>query len=308
MQVHSDTLAELLATYQTRFGQDYNTSVETQSWKQIAQIVDSNSLYEKVPFSGAAPRVQDTTDGQVEYEDSAAYLIEVENREFQAGWEIKRAAFDDDRIGLWANKPSEMAEAVAEHPGEYIWGLIELNGNAYDGNPFYYASRSVGASATVNNILSGSGTDPVDLLYDLDLAQRRMFKFQTDKARAIKRMGNVITCSIDLFQAWFDALAVRTSTDTGEPTRAAPGEPTFQAGRYTVIVNPEATDSDNWQLHHVASTRKPFILTNRVAPKLEGTNNTSSHEWRNLKKAQYNTYARYGRGYADPRLSVLVSN
>lgn len=308
MQVNSDVLAALLTTYQTRFGQDYNRSLETQSWKNIAQIVDSNSLNEAVPFSGAAPRVIDTTDGTLQYEDVNDYLIEISNRVFQAGWSIKREAFDDDRIGLFASKPSEMAEAAAEHPGEYIWGLIELNGLAYDGTAFYANSRTIGASATIDNILAGTGTDPVALLTDLTAAQIQMFNFQTDKGRAIKRMGNVITCPINLFQNWFDALGVRSVNDAGEMTRVTPGEPFFTAGRYTVIVNPEATDTNNWQLHHVASTRKPFILTNRVAPILEGTISTDNYEWREERMAKYSTYARYGRGYGDPRLSILTTN
>ncbi len=36
-------------------------------------------------------------------------------------------------------------------------------------------------------------------------AQIRMFNFETDKGRKIKRMGNLITCPIDLFQTWYEA-------------------------------------------------------------------------------------------------------
>lgn len=308
MNVNSDVLAALLTTYQARFGQDYDKALETQSWREIAQVIDSNSLNETIPFSGAAPRVIDTTDGTLQYEDVDVFNIEISNRVFQAGWSIKREAWDDDRVGLWANKPSEMAEAAAEHPGEYIWGLLELNGLAYDGTAFYANGRTIGASATIDNILTGTGTDPVDLLLDLTTAQIQMFNFQTSKGRAIKRMGNLITCPINLFQNWFDALGVRSVNDSGEMTRVTPGEPFFTAGRYTVIVNPEATDTNNWHLHHVASTRKPFILTNRTAPTLEGTQSIESYEWREERVAKYSTYARYGRGYGDPRLSILTTN
>lgn len=308
MNVNSDVLAALLTTYQTRFGADYNAAYETQSWRQIAQVVDSNSLNEAVPFSGAAPRVQDTTDVTLQYEDVNDYLIEISNRVFQAGWSIKREAWDDDRVGLFAGKPSEMAQAAAEHPGEYLWSLIELNGLAYDGTAFYANSRTIGASSTIDNILAGTGVDPVDLLLDLTTAQTQMWNFTTDKGRKLKRMGNLITCPIELFQPWFDALGVRSVNDSGEQTRVTPGEPFFTAGRYTVIVNPEATDTNNWQLHHVASTRKPFIMTNRVAPMLEGTVSTDAYEWREERMAKYSTYARYGRGYGDPRLSILTTN
>lgn len=309
MQVNDDVLSTLLTTYQTRFGQEYNKSLEAMSWKQITTIVPSNTLNETIPFTGAAPRVQDTTDTVLQYEDSAYYSIDVSNRVFQAGWEIQREAFADDRLGLWANKPNEMAEAAAEHPGEYIWELIELNGLAYDDVAFYSASHVVaGLGAVVNNIQVGTGTDPVDLIYDLNLLQIKMFNFQTDKGRALKRMGNYITCSINLFQSWFDALAIRNANDTGEPTLVTPGEPTFQAGRYTVTVNPEATDTNNWQLHHIGTARSPFIMTDREPVILEGTLSTTSYEWREQRIAKYSTYSRYGRGYADPRLSVLVTN
>lgn len=308
MQVNSDVLAALLTTYKTRFGQDYNRSVETQTWRDIAQIVPSESLFEKVPFSGAPPRVQDTTDGTLSYEDSLAYMIEVENRVFQAGWVIQREAWDDDRVGLWVNKPTEMAEAAAEHPGEFIWGLIELNGNAFDNLAFYSASRTIGASGTINNIVTGTGVTKAQLLTDLNTAQVRMFNFGTDKGRRLKRMGNLITCPVELYQTWYEALAVPDVNQQGEQTRVAPGEPFFRVGRYTVIVNPEATDVNNWHLHHIASTRKPFILTDRVTPGLDGTKSTESYEWKEERMAKYSTYARYGRGYADPRLSVLVSN
>lgn len=308
MNVNSDVLAALLTNYQAQFGADYNKSLETQNWKQVCHIVNSENLFEKVPFSGAPPRVQDTTDGVLQFEDIRNYLITVENREFQAGWEISRSAWADDRIGLYASKPSEFAEAAADHPGEYIWGLIEANGLAYDGTAFYSASRTIGASATINNILAGGGVQPVDLLADLNTIQVRMFNFQTDKGRAMKRQGNLITCSIDLFQAWFDALAVANNTDTGAATRVPPGTTTFTAGRYTVTVNPEATDTNNWQLHSVEGSRKPFVMTDRETPHLEGTSSVESYEWRIEKKSIYSTYGRYGRGYGDPRLSILVTN
>lgn len=308
MNVNSDVLAALLTTYQSRFGAEYNKSMETQSWRNVAQVFQSTSLNETIPFSGAPPRVIDTTDGTLQYEDVGTYSIDTTARVFQAGWSIQREAFSDDRYRLFADKPAEMAQAAAEHPGEYIWGLIELNGNAFDGTAFYANSRTIGASANIDNLLAGTGTDPVDLAYDLNLAQIAMFNFQTDKGRAIKRMGNVITCPINLFQAWYDALGVRSVNDAGEQTRVTPGEPFFTAGRYTVIVNPEATDTDNWQLHCVTSTLKPFLLQDRESPRLEGTSTTDSYEWTRERVAYYSTYARYGRGYGDPRLSCNIVN
>ena len=309
MNVNSDVLAALLTTYQARFGADFNKSLETQEWREIAQVVESTTLNETVPFSGAAPRVQDTTDGTVQYEDASTYSISISNRVFQAGWSIQREAWADDRVGLFANKPSEMAEAAAEHPGEYMWGLIENNGLAYDGVAFYSASHlASGLGAAVNNIQSGTGVDPVDLLYDLNLSQIKMFNFLTDKNRKLKRFGNVITTPVDLYQTWFEALAVLNVNDSGAPTRVFPGGTSFTAGDYRVIVNPEATDANNWQLHHVSGNRKPFVLTWREAPRLEGTQTTNCYEWTEERMAKYSTYARYGRGYGDPRLSVLVTN
>lgn len=308
MNVNSDVLSALLTTYQTRFGAEYNRAMETQSWRNIVQVIPSETLNEKVPFSGAPPRVQDTTDGAVSFEDVGVYSIDVSNRVFQAGWEIQREAFNDDRYRLFQDKPAEMAQAAAEHPGEYLWGLIEANGNAYDGTAFYANTRVIGASANIDNLLGGTGTDPVDLAFDLNTAQIAMFNFQTDKGRPIKRMGNVITCSINLFQAWYEALGVRSVNDSGEQTRVTPGEPFFTAGRYTVIVNPEATDTDNWQLHSISGSIKPFLMTDRETPSLSGTGSTDTYEWSMLRKAQYVTYARYGRGYGDPRLSINVVN
>jgi hypothetical protein len=311
MNVTSDTLTTLLTVYQRRFGSEYNQALEGQTWKDLVLRVPSTSLKEAVPFSGAAPRVQDTTEGTLDYEDIRQYLVEVSNRVFQAGWMIEREAFSDDRYQLYGGKPGEMAEAAAEHPGEYIWQLIELNGLAYDGKAFYLASgggRSFGKGAVVDNIVPGAGTTPANLLADLNKCQIRMFGFETDKGRKIKRMGNLISCSIDLFQNWFEALAVLNDQDAGTRTVAMPGEPIFTAGRYTVVVNPEATDADNWQLHHIAGTRRPFLMTDREAPHLEGTISVDSYEWREERVAKYSTYGRYGRGYADPRLSILVTN
>lgn len=311
MNVTSDTLTTLLTVYQRRFGSDYNKALESQTWLDLVLRVPSTSLKEAVPFSGAAPRVQDTTDGTLDYEDIRQYLVEVSNRVFQAGWMIEREAFADDRYQLYAGKPGEMAEAAAEHPGEYVWELIELNGNAYDGLPFYSdagAGRAFGKGAVVDNILSGSGVSAANLLTDLNLAQIQMFNFETDKGRKIKRMGNLITTPIELFQTWFEALAVLDDQEAGERVVALPGEPFFRAGRYTVVVNPEATDANNWQLHHSAGTRKPFLMTDREAPHLEGTISVDSYEWREERVAKYSTYGRYGRGYADPRLSILITN
>lgn len=313
--VSTDFLTALLTNFQTRFGQTWNEPMSTDRLLAHANRIQSTTLKETVPFVGAVSGgPQDVTQGQVAFQNMQQFTLTITNREWSDAFAIKRAEFEDDRYKLYGDKPAEMAAGHKAHIGELIGDLPEagVTGLAYDGLTFFHATRTIGDSGTINNIVSGgfSGTPTVaEFLAALRAGQARAMAFKNNKGRKMGIRMNTIEVPDLLYDVAWEAFQTNASINTGAERNAAPPEGVFKAGQYTVVWNHRLTDVNNFHMYHVdpARGRFPYVWTDRTSPALQGTTSVDSEVWTELREAHYTTYGRYEAGFGEPRFALQIT-
>lgn len=305
----SDFLAALLTDYQADFEASFNRELDQSGVLGWLRTIRSDTKTVTIPFSGGVPTPQDTTGGKpIVYEDMEMYSITGEAKTWQAGVEIQREVFEDDRLGFFNSVPQDLVAGAVNHIGRYAKGLFETPGNAYDGGAFFATNRTIGNSGTIDNLLTGTGTDVPDLQTDLQTAVSKMTKYANDKGVIIGLKPNTIWAPVEIAQSLYQAFNPQLTPGAVSPIM--PGATaTFSGMGYTVHLVPELTDVNNWYVGFVGSnSNRPLGIILRSEPRLEGTIDVNSYEWRDLKKAQYSTYARYERFVGDPRLLIRIAN
>lgn len=312
MQVTSDVLAALLTNYQMQFGETWNRERDQSDGLKLARRVESKTNTETVPFRGGVPTPQKTTHSTLVFEDVSLYTMSMTHDEWQTGWQIERAVFEDDRLGLYANVPAEYAKAAANHVGRLIKGLPERTDIvAYDGGAFFGTTRTIGLSAAIVNTFTGTGTSVSQFQADLQTAWALMNLYQNDKGVVMGLEPNAILVPSALRQTAWQALNANQAAGNSALNQQVipPNVTSFSGSGYTVYVDEMLTDTNNWYLAYLGDGDQfPFVWTDRVTPQLSGTVDVNSPVWYKEKKVEYATYARYQVGFGDPRFCVRVVN
>jgi len=311
MITSSDFLAALLTNYQSQFGKTWNDRESVDVLLPLAQRVPSTTETETIPFvggNGTGPT--DSSKGPVAFKDRKQYSYSLTNKEWQDGFEIRRAVFSDDRLKMYADEPARMARSHQEHVARLIGQQFELATAtlAYDGIAFFANTRATGETGQVNdNLLTATGTytTAANIYTDINAGQTAAMAFTNDAGLAMGIRMNTIILPDDLYDIFYQGMTYNAYLQKPGEQLAPPGD-SFQVGAYNVILNRELTDAGDWYLAYVNPRvgAYPLCWTDREAPHLDGTTSTDSPEWRFELKAQYSTYGRYNAGVANPLYAI----
>jgi len=237
------------------------------------------------------------------------FNFSITNLEYQAALEVRRAALERDQLNLISPRINQLGQEAARHPGKLIFDLFETPGNAFDGSAFFADTRTIGNSANIDNQLAGTGTSIAQFQTDLAAARTQMRKFQDDEGRTMNLIGNVIVVPPDIELPVWQALNVQSEGGVSSTVVPATANGVLQGRGYTVVVNPELTDANDWYLCHVGPGQdKPWIWQVEKAPVLESDTNPSTREAILKRNFVYSVYGRYAVGSTDPRFIVKTTN
>lgn len=300
-------VAGALTTFRTIFNNAFDAASNLQPWRRIAMEVNSTSDSETHHWLGTVPAMVDVTHDTLHVEPLYAMDYTIQNNTYKAAFEVPRAFFEDEKLGLVTPKINQLAQEAARHPGQLIFQTVINNPLAFDGVAFISGSHVIGSSGTIDNDIAGSGITVAAFQTDLGTARGTMREFADDQGRPMNTLGNVIMVPAELEQIAFQA--VNGSLVPGSVNLVAPagGDGTFAGSGYTVIVNPYLTDATDWYLLSVNGGFAPFIYQTRVAPTLEPLADGSANAVFN-DKFIYSVRARYNVGVGDPRHIVRVVN
>jgi len=253
--------------------------------------------------------MQDVTHSQADLEGLHEFNFSITNLEYQAAIEVRRAALERDQLNLIRPRISQLAQEAARHPGKLIFDLFETPGNAFDGSAFFADTRTIGDSGNIDNNLTGTGTTVAQIQADLAAARTAMRKFQDDKGRTMNLIGNVLVIPPDQEQAFYQALNVQQEGGVNPAVVPANASGVTAGKGYTIIVNPELTDANDWYLCHVgAGDNRPFVWQEEKAPVLESDTDPMTREAILKRNFVYSVYGRYAVGSTDPRFIVKTVN
>ena len=276
--VTSDYLAGVLTTFRRGFSTEFAAASNMQPWRELVMGIDSTSDTESHNWFGTTPKMVDVTKGELQTEGLHAFTYSIQNKTWKAGIEVERATMEDDRVGQMRPALDGLAQEAARHPGELVFGLFNTNGVAFDNVAFFSDTRTLGRSANIDNILTGTGVTVAAFQTDLGVARAAMRLFQDDQGRPMNLVGNTIVIPAGLEQVVYQALNANQGT-IANPVIPANADGSFSVAGYLVVVNPYLTDLTDWYLIHRNGAFRPFIFQSRIAPALEGIT-TLEEVWR----------------------------
>jgi phage major head subunit gpT-like protein len=306
VSVTPELVTGALTTFRTIFNEAFDAASNLQPWRGIAMEVQSTGETETHHWLGTVPSMIDVTHDTLQVENLYAFDYSITNNTYKAAFEVPRSFFEDEKLGLVTPKIRQLAEEAARHPGQLIFQQVVTNPLAFDGVAFIADTRTIGASANIDNQIAGTGTSVAQFQTDLAAATAQMMLFQDDRGRPMSGIGNVIMVPPALRQVAYQALNTNQAAALNQMVAPPTGVIGSNEG-FQIVVNPYLTDTNDWYLLRVSGGFAPFIYQTRVAPTLEPLVEGSANAILN-DTFVYTVRARYNCGVGDPRHIVKTTN
>lgn len=151
--------ATALAALNTGFRNDFNgglTGVKP-LWEKVATRVTSTRSSNTYGWLGAWPGLRKWIgDRVVKRLSTSSYTVV--NESYEETVAVPRTAIEDDEFGIYGPMMASMAQTVAEHPDELVFGLLKAGFTTpcYDGQNFFDDEHPVG-DTKVSNMQAGAG-------------------------------------------------------------------------------------------------------------------------------------------------------
>lgn len=249
----------------------------------LAISYESMNASERQAFLGSAPRFRERQATRAP-EHVTAYKMDIENKTYDAFADIDEDDLADDTNGQFNRMIGELAESAARLPYELmIETMVAGNTSAvlsYDGQNFYSATHSLGASGTQTNLLTATeiptlnvatanAPTPEEIIDVLVGGAAYQMRYLDDKGRPMNQGARrfLAVVPMNMFASGLTALytnnlaAGRTNTIIGA-----------KAGGYEfdIIGEPTLTADTVAFLHRVdGRTRRPFIVQRRRGFRLQ---------------------------------------
>lgn len=252
-------------------------------WPELAMRVPSTGPSEDYAWVSGLPRMREMRGERIpkKLKDYGFTLV---NKEYEASVEVPQKDIDDDQTGKFLPIVRGIGESAREYPDELLFTSLIPNGFtnlAYDGQYFFDTDHQDGASGVQSNKLTLALTAD-----NFNIARVRLLSFKDDVGRPVNRRQELrLMVPLDLLSVAESIVEDRTLSTGGD-------NPNYQKAK--IIVNPWATDTNDWFLFNVAGVTKPFVVQERDFEPFDSLEKGS--ETRFMRRVNY--YGTYWRGNA----------
>jgi len=303
--VTPDLIAGATTSFETLFREAFLAALNAQAWRQFTGILQSNTKTETYTWLGSTPRMAEVK-GQAEISGLHSFSYTLENKTWQSPLLVERDLFEDDRLNVLQPRINQLAQEAARFPGERVMQQFESNPLAYDGVALFSNTRTIGDSANIDNMISGTGADAASFLADLSTVRGQMASFQDEHGRPINIVPDVLVVPPQLEGVAFNAL---NPVAGGQIDPIRPGGPgSFTASGYTVVRGQWLTDPNDWYALHVGTAQPPFIWQERSAPELEAAADPNNPQTILSNMFLWSARMRGVEGVGEPKQVVKVVN
>ena len=278
-------------------------------WENYVIKVDSDAPDETHVWLGMTPVPREFVSGR-SFQGLRDFTYNVANKEYELSFVIDQNSVEDDKHGLINARISEAATVWATYKDALFATLLQdasgtNQGNAYDGNTFYNATRTIGDSGTIDNIdasTSSTATNPTlaEAKVAFKVARMLFWGYKDDQGRAgyaQKAMSEMrIVCASD-----YEAIL----TEMNEAVITAGDSNPFYGGKLTSIdilpYLPANHVESFWALTGDPN-RKPFLYQERTPVQVEVFSDSASiadnHGLKVLVRQRFRML------YGEPRYSI----
>lgn len=275
-------------------------------WQNHCMNVPSTTNAETFVFPGYLPVPREFVDSR-SFQGMRDFTFTLTNNTYELSLIINRTHWEDDQKALIRARISEAAEAWATFK-DSLFATLLTNGNVsgnngFDGTTFHTDTRTIGASANIDNNTTSAattGTIPTaaELLAEMAIIKALMWRYEDDQGRpfnngAISKLRLVVPPSYE--RACLEAF---TSTLLG-----GGNDNPFGKNLAEFDVLPYLTGDTEMWVNAVGSSRLPFIYQERTPLEVIVLDDAASVAEADGVKLL--TRQRFIFGYGEPRRSVL---
>lgn len=275
------------------------------------EVVPSDAPDEKYVWLGAVPVPRQLL-GSRKFQQFNEFSHTVTNLGYELSFIIDRDSFADDQVGSIQGRIAEVAETYAHFKDSQFGALLiagESSTDTFDGTSFHDATRTIGASAAIDNTNTSDITDvnsptSIELMAALEVAIETMTRYEDDQGRTgfNGTAMNTLRCVIPPEQRRaFTEVLNSTLIISGSGAAAVSNAWANGLTDFDVLVN--LTDADNaFYLSALGGARKPFYFQQRENLEVVVMNDTNDVALNHGVKVLL--YERYRFAYGDPRRNL----
>ena len=269
-------------------------------YKTLCIEVPSTKAQETYAWLGQLPKMREWLSERTIL-GLSEHSFSIINKDFESTIRVDRNALEDEQYGQFKVLAGLMGQEARRYYDEYLMGVIEANGLAYDGQNFFDTDHSEGVSGSQSNApaaASGYVVDTAAHFVDvLNLVTSAMAQFKGDNGKhfGAKVTHVLVPTSLEwLAREAFDP----TYRGTGTTTASDMGK-----GRVQILVSEFLTNNATPSKSKVywldlSKPVKPFIFQNRKNPEFVALDKTDSYENFMSKGILYGVDDRFNMGNA----------
>ena len=275
------------------------------SWQKIASVMPSDQDKEEYNWLGASPPMNEWKDKR-QLRGLRPFSYTLTNQDWEATLEINRNAFNDNKLGHIPARVRGLTRSYLKGILKSVFQKLDTGVSdlaTFDGGYFFKATRTIGDSGTINNIVtSGAYAADVDKVRTgFNLAMGLMAGFCDDWGNKLGLIPDTVICAPNMYLLLKKALMMPAIAGS------IPAEAEFVK---QIVVNPwlvaGATAGHDWYVACTTEEIKPIIFQDRQKPEVTSLDKPDDHDNFMAKTLYYGIDARYTVGYGDPRTCVLV--
>ena len=275
-------------TWQKRFDSAVNADV----WKQIADLVNSDGASEKYAWLGSVPGLREFKDERIPGTLSG-YTYEMTNKKYESTLDVDRDLIEDDRTGQVLRAVNRLATKAAQTYTKLVSAAFAA-ANAtpiWDGQNFFSTSHSLGSNYLgTSQDLTGA---------NVDIAELKLAGQVDDIGDPLGYTGTHLIVGPALKSTALNLVNQKTIVVGG----VAVDNP-YQ-GRYEVVVLPYLSVSSKvWALADLGEGELPFIVQIRTKITLVSKTDLNSDRAFDKDIFTWGTRARHAVGYGNHQLIV----
>jgi phage major head subunit gpT-like protein len=300
MIVSAETLVALQTTFRALFAT--RTAAVTPQWPTIAMEAPSTNRAENYQWLGAVPAMKEWIDERTR-EKLLGFQYTVTNKSWEATLEVDRDDIEDDQLGIYRPQIEALADEGVRHPDELMFLLLMAGQTnlCYDGQFFFDTDHAEGLSGAQSNLLTGTGVTVAQVTADFIAARSAMRLFKNDRGKPwLRGEPKFVIVAPPAMEGVFETVM--------NAALIAGGDTNTLKGAASIVINPYATDVNNWDLLHVGAPIKPLLLQMRRRPEFVALDSPTSEEVFRRKKFLYGVEGRYNGGYGLWQLAVRTTN
>lgn len=231
---------------------------------KIAMEVKANTIVVDYRWLADLPIMREWINDRV-LNKLSAWDYQIKKKDWESTISVHRDVVEYDDLGVVKPKIQDLANSVSDHYSAQVFGLLETNGNCYDGAPFF-GEHEVGvgsATATLTNV--GTNDLTKDGFFE---TLKQMRRIVADNGVAIRIKPNLVVVPPELEAKAIELFGCEKLNGSSNPLY----------GRCEVLVSPDLTDAKSWYLLDTTRAVKPIILQINKGAEFNALDNPNHNE------------------------------